>query len=101
MAHLLENASFKFHGLFFTQWLIQPFLIQNTLFESKFLSQGSIEQDHLLKNVKNLESNKIINFRTESVKKPTIAIHHLLFIITVYYLQNVNKLHSEIKIAPK
>ena len=45
-----------------------PFFIQNTLLESKLLSQGRIEQDHLSKNVKNLESNKKINFSTESVK---------------------------------
>ena len=44
-------------------------LIQNNLLESNLLSQGSIEQDHLPKNVKNFGSDKKIIFSTESVKK--------------------------------
>ena len=51
---------------------MQLFLIQIILFESKLISQGSIKQDHLSKNVKTLESNKVINFSSESVKQATI-----------------------------
>ena len=35
-----------------------PSLIQNTLFELKLLSQGSIEQEHLSKSVKNSGLNE-------------------------------------------
>ena len=38
--------------------------IQNFLFESKLLSQNSIERDQLFKNMKNLGSNKKINLNT-------------------------------------
>ena len=72
-----------------------PSLIQNTLFELKLLSQGSIEQNYLSKNVKNFGSHRKINFRNESVKKP--MIFDLLFIIAIYSLQNVNKHPSEMK----
>ena len=68
--------------------------MQKNLFESKLLSQGSIEQDHLSKNVKNLGSSKKINFSTESIKKSTI--YDLLFIIAIYSLY-VNKHFSEMK----
>ena len=64
-----------------------PSLNQNTL-EAKLLSQGSIEQDHLSKNVKNFGFNKNINFSTKSVKEPTV--YDLLFIIATYSPQNVN-----------
>ena len=37
----------------------------------------------------------MINFSNESVKIPTI--YELLFTITIYYLQNVNKHSSEMK----
>ena len=57
--------------------------IQKTLFESNLLSQGSIEQDRLPKNVRNLRSNKKINFKIESVKKPTI--YDLIFIIAIFF----------------
>ena len=95
MVHPSENAFFKFHDLFLYSSLYKPSLIQKTLLESKLLSQGSIEQKHLSKNVKNFESNKKIGFSTESVKKPTI--YDLLFIIAIYFLQNVNKYPSEMK----
>ena len=75
-----------------------PSLIQNTLFEFKLLSRGSIEQEHLPKNVKKFGPEKKINFSTESVKKPTI--YDLLFIIAIYSLQNVNN-HPCEKLAPK
>ena len=71
MAYPSEIASFKFQDLFFIQSLIQPFPHLNTLFELKLLSQDSIEQDQLPKNMKNFGSNKKINFSNESVKKPT------------------------------
>ena len=72
-----------------------PSLIQKILFELKLLSQGSIEQDHLSKNVKKFGYEEKINFSNESVKKPTI--YDLLFIIAVYCLQNVNTQSSEMK----
>ena len=72
-----------------------PCLIQKILFELKLLSQGSIEQDHLSKNVKKFGYEEKINFSNESVKKPTI--YDLLFIIAVYCLQNVNTQSSEMK----
>ena len=72
-----------------------PSLIQKILFELKLLSQGSIEQDHLSKNVKKFGYDEKINFSNESVKKPTI--YDLLFIIAVYCLQNVNTQSSEMK----
>ena len=43
---------------------------------------------------KKLGCDKKINFRNESVKKPTI---YDLFIIAIYSLQNVNKQSSEMK----
>ena len=80
--------------------LSKPSLIQNILLKSKFFSQGSIEQDHLLKNVKKFASNKEINFSTESVEKQTP--NDLLFIIAIYSLQNVNKhIHVKRKINTK
>ena len=69
--------------------LYNPSRIQNSLFESKMLSQGSIEQFHLSKNVKDLKSNKKINISTKSIKNP--EIYDYLVIIVVYFLQNVNK----------
>ena len=76
------------------------FLTQKILFELKLLSQGSIEQDHLSKNVKKFRSEKKINFSNESVKKTTIC--DVLFIIATFYcLQNVNKQSSEMKINTK
>ena len=39
--------------------------------------------------------NKIINFITESVKKPTIYV--LLFPSGIYSLKNINKYPSEMK----
>ena len=53
------------------------------------LSQGSIEQFHLSKDVKDLKSNKKINISTKSIKNP--EIYDYLVIIVVYFLQNVNK----------
>ena len=70
-----------------------PYLIQKILFELKLLSQGSIEQDHLPKNVKTIGFDKKINFSNESVKITTI--YDLLFTIAIYSLQNVNK-HSSV-----
>ena len=69
-----------------------PYLIQKILFELKLLSQGSIEQDHLPKNVKTIGFDKKINFSNELVK---ITIYDLLFTIAIYSLQNVNK-HSSV-----
>ena len=68
---------------------------QKILLELKLFSQGSIEQDHLSKNVKKFGSDKKINFSNELVKKPTI--YDLIFIIAIYYLQNINKHLSEMK----
>ena len=67
----------------FTEWCTtQTMFRSNTMtktFASKFFSQGSIEQDNLLKNVKifvlgNLIkiSISVLNFNTESAEKPTI-----------------------------
>ena len=53
-----------------TYFLYNPSRIQNTFFELKLLSQDSVEQDQLPKNMKNFGSNKKINFSNESVKKP-------------------------------
>ena len=72
-----------------------PSRIQSTLFESKFISHGNIEQDRQSKNVKNFRSNKKIYFSTESIKKP--IIYDLLFLIAIYSLQNVDKHLSEMK----
>ena len=61
-------------------------------------SHCNIEQDHLSKNVKNVSFrlfNKIINFITESLKKPTI--YSLLFVIGIYSPKNTNKYPSEMK----
>ena len=55
--------------------------------------------DHLLKHAKNFGSNKKINFSNESVKKTTI--YDFLFLIAIYFLQNVNKYISEMKIVNK
>ena len=88
MTHPSENAS------------CNPFRIKNTLFESKLLFQGSIDLEHLSKNVKNIRSNKKINFGTESIKKPKID-YDFLFIIAIYSLQNVNKHPSTEKLVPK
>ena len=55
--------------------------------------------DHLLKHVKNFGSNKKINFSNESVKKTTI--YDFLFLIAIYFLQNVNKYISEMQIVNK
>ena len=68
MAHRSENASFKFHDLFFMNYLIQPFPHPKILFELKLLFQRSIEQDHLSKNVKKFGSDKKINFSNECQK---------------------------------
>ena len=76
-----------------------PYLIQKILFELKLISQGSIEQDHLLKNVKTTGFDKKINFSNESVKITTI--YGLLFAIAIYSLQNVNKHSSKMKISTK
>ena len=76
-----------------------PYLIQKILFELKLLSQGSIEQDHLPKNVKTIGFDKKINFSNESVKITTI--YDLLFTIAIYSLQNVNKHSSKMKISTK
>ena len=75
-----------------------PYLIQKILFELKLLSQGSIEQDHLPKNVKTTGFDKKINFSNESVK---VTIYDLLFTIAIYSLQNVNKHSSKMKISTK
>ena len=66
--------------------------MQKNLFELNLLSQGSIEQDYLSKNVKKFGSDKNINFSNESVKKTTI--YNLLFIIATYFFQNVNTQYS-------
>ena len=96
MTHPSENASFINSMTYFLySCSYNPSLIQKTLFELKFLSQGSIEQDHLSKNVKKFGSDKKINFSNESAKKPTI--YDLLFIIAIYSLENVNKQSSEMK----
>ena len=55
--------------------------------------------DHLSKHVKNFGFNKKINFSNESVKKTTI--YDFLFLIAIYFLQNVNKYISEMKIFNK
>ena len=83
MAHPSENASSSY----------SPSLIQNTYFNQNYFLKGSVKS--LSENVKNFQSNKKINFSTESVKKSTI--YDLLFITTIYYLQNVNKHSSEMK----
>ena len=83
-----------------TYFSYNPSLIKKILFELKLLSQGSIEQDHLSKNVKKFRSEKKINFSNELVKKITIY-DVLLIIATFYCLENVNKQSSEMKIIPK
>ena len=62
-------------------------------FNQNYFLKGSVKS--LSENVKNFQSNKKINFSTESVKKSTN--YDLLFITTIYYLQNVNKHPSEMK----
>ena len=76
-----------------------PYLIQKILFELKLLSQGSIEQDHLPKNVKTTGFDKNVSFSNESVKITTI--YDLLFTIAIYSLQNVNKHSSKRNISTK
>ena len=68
----------------------------NKNFASNLLSQGSIEQDYLSKNVKNSVLgvfNKNFNFSTESAKKSTI--YDFLFLIALYSPKNDNKHPSE------
>ena len=62
-----------------------PSRIQITLFESKLLSHFSNEQDHLLKNVKNLGFNKKVNVSTESTKKLTCysSLQFILFKMSI------------------
>ena len=80
--HSSKSFSFKFYDLFLIQLLIQPFSHPNILLESKLLYQGSIEQEHLSKNVKNSRSSKEISFSTESHQlKPTI--HDFLILIAL------------------
>ena len=88
IVHLRKMLALNSQTYFLYNSLSKPSLIQNILLKSKFFSQGSIEQDHLLKNVKKFGSNKEINFSTESVEKQTP--NDLLFIIAIYSLQNVN-----------
>ena len=54
---------------------------------SNLLSQDIIEQDYILKNVK--------NFSTVSAKRPTTD--ELLFLIALYSPKNVNKHPSEMR----
>ena len=68
----------------------------NKNFAQNLFSQGRIEQDYLLKNVKVQFlgvlikiSISVLNFSTESAKKPTV--YDLLFLITIYYPKNDNK----------
>ena len=72
----------------------------NKNFASSLLSQGSIEQDYLSKNVKNLKFLKIqisvLNFSTESAKKATI--NNLLFLIALYSPKYNNKQPIEMRI---
>ena len=96
MTHPSENASFINSMTYFLySSSYNPSVMQKIVFELKLVSQGSIEQDHLSKNVKKFGSDKKINISNESVKKPTI--YDLLFIIAIYSLQNVNKQSSEMK----
>ena len=95
MVHPSENASFKFHYLFHIQQFIQLFPHPEYLFESKLLSQGNIEKNHLSKNVKNSGFNKKTSFSPKSVKKRTI--YNLLLLMAIYSLQNVNKHPSEME----
>ena len=96
MTHPSENASFINSMTYFLySSSYNTSVMQKIVFELKLVSQGSIEQDHLSKNVKKFGSDKKINISNESVKKPTI--YDLLFIIAIYSLQNVNKQSSEMK----
>ena len=96
MVHPSENASFKFHDLFFIQWLIQPFPHPKNFIWTKTAFSGQHwTGDHPSKSVKKFGSNKKINFSNELVKKQTI--YDLLFIIAIYSPQNVNKQSSEMK----
>ena len=99
MAHPSENVYLNSMSYFLYSSSCNPSQIENTLLESKLISQSSIEPDHLLKNVKNLGSNKKINFSSESIKKQTVV--DLLFIIDIYSLQNVKKHHSNEKLVSK
>ena len=73
-------------------------------FASNFLSQDSIEQDYRSKNTKKSVlgvfyctkiSISVLNFSTESAKKPTV--YDLPFLFAIYSARNDNKHFSEVK----
>ena len=76
----------------------------NKNFASNLISQDSIEQNYLSKIVEESVfgvfycakiSISVLNFSTESVKKPTV--YDLLFLIAIYYPKNDNKHSSEMR----
>ena len=80
---------------FYTAAHTTPSRIRNTLFESKLLSQGSIEQDRLWKIVKNLGKTKRSISILNQLKNQ--QFYDLLFIIVIYFIHIVNEHPSEMQ----
>ena len=99
MVHPSENASFIFHDLFLYSCSYNPCIMQKNLFELNLLSQGSIEQDYLLKNVKKFGSDTKINFSNEQSKKQKSMVSYssLQFILLKMSINN----HLKLKISTK